>query len=159
MFQKISLADIGHIQYLGHHGKPCSPISQEEFGAWEDDNQMDLDDLADLTGPEETYTQILVVGTSGISNHHFHFCTCPNAASEVEQLAEARLFPASYNKIRTTFTFQVLDDYLLESIVCKISAHAFWSKLQRKTNNAFPSDVPVSIDQYCNFTDRDLNSY
>jgi hypothetical protein len=110
MFQKISLADIGHIQYLGHHGKPCSPISQEEFGAWEDDNQMDLDDLADLTGPEETYTQILVVGTSGISNHHFHFCTCPNAASEVEQLAEARLFPASYNKIRTTFTFQVLDD-------------------------------------------------
>jgi hypothetical protein len=144
MFQKIFLADIGHICYLGHHGKPCTPILQEEIGAWEDDDRMSDENSVDSTKLEETYTQILVVDTSGISNCHF------------QQLAEARLFPASYNKIRTVFTFQVLDDYLLESTACKISAYAFWSKLRRKTNNAFPSDVPVSCFLYSNDTDQDL---
>ncbi|KAI0683727.1 hypothetical protein BC835DRAFT_1469334 [Cytidiella melzeri] len=37
---------------------------------------------------------------------------------------------------------------MLESTACKTSGNAFWSKLQRRTDNAFTSDVP---DRYREF--------
>ncbi|KAI0684115.1 hypothetical protein BC835DRAFT_1208717, partial [Cytidiella melzeri] len=89
-----------------------------------------------------------VVDSSGIAEHTFHFCTCRNAASQVQQLLEAKLFPASYEKIKTGFSFKVLDDYMLESTACQTSGNAFWSKLQCRTDNAFTSDVP---DRYREF--------
>ncbi|KAI0681761.1 hypothetical protein BC835DRAFT_1220418, partial [Cytidiella melzeri] len=132
-FRKVTLAEMGHIRYLGHHGEHCTGAVREE-----------------------THAQILVVDSSGIAEHTFHFCTCRNAASQVQQLLEAKLFPASYEKIKTVFSFKVLDDYMLESTACKTSGNAFWSKLQRRTDNTFTSDVPLysllySYDRYREF--------
>ncbi|KAI0684191.1 hypothetical protein BC835DRAFT_1310642 [Cytidiella melzeri] len=91
-FRKVTLAEMGHI-------RSC----QEEVGAWADEesNLMEVDEQGDRGFvAEETHAQILVVDSSGIAEHTFHFCTCRNAASQVQQLLEAKLFPASYEKSR-----------------------------------------------------------
>ncbi|KDQ48872.1 hypothetical protein JAAARDRAFT_96780, partial [Jaapia argillacea MUCL 33604] len=36
----------------------------------------------------------------------------------------------------------VLDDFSMDNLVCKISVMSFHTKLKRKTNMAFPSEVP-----------------
>lgn len=140
-FVKRELHYIGHVWYLGHYGSPCHCPLAEEEGAWEDERMVQGEEEGAQV--EETYTKILVVDSTGISHHYFHFCTCRNAKSTLEQLVQARLFPASYENVATVFTFQTLDDYLLESTACKMTGNAFWAKIKRRTNNAFPDDVPV----------------
>ncbi|KAI6117023.1 hypothetical protein EDD16DRAFT_1520223 [Pisolithus croceorrhizus] len=49
-----------------------------------------------------------------------------------------RLFPASISKPKTTFTFDVLDHFLIDALECKTSAMSFYQKLKRFTKNAFP---------------------
>lgn len=142
-WENSSLTDIGHIWYLGHGGNPCRWQQTEPVGTWEDGLLADAMDIDNGT-PEENYTQIMVVDSNGIMMHSFHFCTCEDAEPKVEQLCRAHLFPSSYDRIQTVFTFDVLDAYLLESTECKISGNAFWSKLQSKTSHAFPDEVPVS---------------
>ena len=146
-WEKSSLAEIGHIWYLGHNGLPCQQQPNETVGTWVEDpvaDEMDIDSgTKHSTACEESYTQIMVVDTNGIVLHNFHFCTCTNAESEVDQLCRAHLFPSSYNRIQTVFTFRVLDEYLVDSTECKTSGNAFWSKLQSRTEFAFPEEVPV----------------
>ncbi|KAI0688333.1 hypothetical protein BC835DRAFT_1308826 [Cytidiella melzeri] len=111
-FRKVTLAEMGHIRYLGHHGEHCIEAVSEEVGAWADEeesNLMEVDEQGDRGFvAEETHAQILVVDSSGIAEHTF-------------------------------------SDYMLESTACKTSGNAFWSKLQRRTDNAFTSDVPVGL--------------
>jgi hypothetical protein len=54
------------------------------------------------------------------------------------------LFPASYKKPQTAFTFEVLDHFHIEAMECKTSAGSFYAKLKRFTSNAFPDTIPVS---------------
>ena len=149
------LSQIGHIWYLGHNGLPCQQQPNETIGTWSEDSLVDetnvngsIPDLGASTTWEESYTQIMVIDTNGVMSHNFHFCTCPDAESEVEQLCRARLFPSSYSRIQSVFTFCVLNEYLLDSTECKTSGNAFWSKLQSRTNFAFPGDVPVRLIIY-----------
>lgn len=53
------------------------------------------------------------------------------------------MFPASFKKIKTTFTFQVLDDFLTDNRECKTAAMNYFNKLRRLTSNTFPHTVPV----------------
>ncbi|KAH9928247.1 hypothetical protein B0H21DRAFT_712169 [Amylocystis lapponica] len=52
------------------------------------------------------------------------------------------LYPASHRRIKSCFTFRVLDDFLLDNLECKTSALNFYSKLRRTTNSTFPDQVP-----------------
>ncbi|KAG1738664.1 uncharacterized protein EDB91DRAFT_1237711 [Suillus paluster] len=51
-------------------------------------------------------------------------------------------FPASFNKLKTVFTFRVLDDFLLDNLKCGTSAMNYYSKLRRMTSSVFPHLVP-----------------
>jgi CxC2 like cysteine cluster associated with KDZ transposases len=72
------------------------------------------------------------------------WCLCPNAPEHHVQLFRMHLFSASYQCPSTAFTFNLLDLFYVDAMECKTSALNFFNKLQRLTNNAFPSLVPVS---------------
>jgi hypothetical protein len=84
-----------------------------------------------------------VVHSSGVVEMCVRFCKCLGAAPEHEQLFMNRLFPSTFDRPETVFTFDVLDCYAIDSMECKTSAQSFFEKLRRLTNNAFPDEVPV----------------
>ena len=87
--------------------------------------------------------RINVVHQSGIFDMEILYCICPNAVEKDEQLMNARLFPSSFKRIETVFTFAVLDDFLTDNLECKTTAQQYYSKLQSITNRMFPDSVPV----------------
>jgi len=87
---------------------------------------------------------LTVVHTSGVHFCDVRYCNCPDAGASHLQLVKAGLFPATTKEPRTVFTFQVLDDFIMDNVECSTSAMNYYSKLRRVTSNAFPSLVPVS---------------
>jgi hypothetical protein len=87
---------------------------------------------------------MVVVHTNGIHYLPVHVCRCPNAATEDIQLLQMRYYPSTYKQIGTIFTFQLLDDYLLENLECQTSTYNYFQKLRRMTNKAVPQSIPVS---------------
>jgi hypothetical protein len=65
-------------------------------------------------------------------------CICPDHPPQHEQLLQAGLFPSSFEKPETAFTFMVLDDYLIDNLECKTTGQKYHSKLQSITNRMFP---------------------
>ncbi|KAG1841518.1 hypothetical protein F4604DRAFT_1884906 [Suillus subluteus] len=61
-------------------------------------------------------------------------------------LLKARLFPASITRPQSAFTFDILDNFLIDALECKTSAMSFYQKLRHFSNNAFPHKIP---DCYC----------
>jgi hypothetical protein len=64
------------------------------------------------------------------------------------QMWDMGLFPATFTRIQTAFTFRVLNDFLVENLEGKISALNFYSKLHRITSKAFPHKVVVCNSAY-----------
>ncbi|KAG1852098.1 hypothetical protein DFJ58DRAFT_716618 [Suillus subalutaceus] len=69
------------------------------------------------------------------------YCTCPGAPSADIQLFQMGLFPASFLEPKTAFSFDVLDDFLLDNLN-GTSAMNYYSKLRRMTTRVFPHLVP-----------------
>jgi hypothetical protein len=88
---------------------------------------------------------LVVVDKSGLHPLPVVFCSCHGAPTEDIQCLDLGLFPASFERIRTVFSFQVLDDYLADNQECKTSAMHYFHKLRRFTNPCFPMTAPVSI--------------
>jgi len=119
-YDAISLQDLGFMLNLGHNGDVC-PLSSDKTD------------------------QITLVDSAGIFIHSVKWCRC-NWSDDQEkhlQLLQHRLFPSTFSKPQTAFTFNVLDEFLIDSLECKTSASSFYSKLRRLTNNAFPDTLPV----------------
>jgi hypothetical protein len=57
------------------------------------------------------------------------------------------MFPASINRPSTAFTFDVLEHFRVDALLCKTPAQSFYAKLRRFTNDMFPTKVPVSISK------------
>ena len=87
---------------------------------------------------------MVVVHTNGVHYLPIRVCRCPNAPSEDIQLLQMRYYPSTYKQIRTVFTFQLLDDYLLENLECQMSTYNYFQKLRQMTNKAVPQSIPVS---------------
>ncbi|KAG2341740.1 hypothetical protein BDR05DRAFT_976855 [Suillus weaverae] len=58
------------------------------------------------------------------------------------QMFRHGFFPASFNRLKTVFTFGVLDDFLLDNLECGTLAMNYYSKLWRMTSSMFPHLVP-----------------
>ncbi|KAG9312104.1 hypothetical protein JVU11DRAFT_7389 [Chiua virens] len=88
-----------------------------------------------------------VVDTAGIFVHTVKWCQCSGASQEDKhlQLLQERLFPSTIVNPQTAFTFDVLDEFLVDSLECKTSAASFYHKLRRLTNNSFPDLIPVCV--------------
>ncbi len=124
-YEAISLADLGFILNLGHNGDVC-PLNTDKGGCGD---------------------KITMVDSAGIFVHLVKWCKCNGASSQDKhlQLLRHRLFPSTTFKPQTAFTFNVLDEFLIDSLECKTSASSFYSKLRRLTNNAFPDTLPVRL--------------
>jgi len=85
---------------------------------------------------------ITIVDVSGI--HHLPVCGCICEAADPHiniAYLEVGLFPASFERIQTVFTMDVLKDYRLANLECKTSVYQYYQKLRRLTCPAFPKAV------------------
>jgi hypothetical protein len=86
-------------------------------------------------------TYIRVVHTNGI--HHIAMVSCECRGHDILplDLLAARLLPASFQRIQTLFTAQLLDRYRLCNLELKASAYQFYHLLQRMTSPNAPAEV------------------
>ena len=85
-------------------------------------------------------SQVTIVNQSGVHPVWIRFCICHSNQDE-DQLLAVGLYPAMYRHIKSAFTFQVLDDFCLENLECKMSAYHYFKKLRRVTSPFFPTAV------------------
>ncbi|KAG1830059.1 hypothetical protein F4604DRAFT_1695666 [Suillus subluteus] len=144
----------GYIMYLGHGGEPCPNLShQPDPSPWEDIGSME-DVFAQEEGDTINDTQLgvsnlVIVHSTGVYSHSVSWCQCPGAEKAHHlDLMKARLFPASLTRPRSAFTFDVLDNFLIDALECKTSAMSFYQKLRQFTNNAFPDKILDKKDRY-----------
>lgn len=89
-----------------------------------------------------------IVDITGVHHLPVHFCDCATDIRPYRQLLRLSLYPATYDRPETVFTFRVLEDFHLENLETKASAQRYYAKLRRLTSNAFPQSVP---DRYREF--------
>ncbi|EAU89764.2 hypothetical protein CC1G_12722 [Coprinopsis cinerea okayama7 len=85
---------------------------------------------------------LVVVHTNGVHHLPFLFCACPDAPQPEIQLLRKGFYPSTSKSVRTVFTFSLLDEFLLETVECFTSAHHYYSRIRRLTNEPFPDSVP-----------------
>ena len=59
---------------------------------------------------------IVFVNTSSVHRLRVHYCQCPNAKRADRQFVNMGFLPASVMKLKTAFTFRVLDDFHLTNL-------------------------------------------
>jgi len=87
---------------------------------------------------------VVVTDIGGVFQHHIGWYTCDGVPDKPMQLFQEQIFPASYTRVKSGFTFNVLDHFYLDAMECKTAAMSFFQKLRRMTDNAFPDKVHVS---------------
>jgi hypothetical protein len=128
---------MGLVLNLGHNGSSC-PSAADIDGEF-----MDVDEnpfSPDYAAKEET---MVIVDTNGVFSQRVRWCACPDQLRRDMVLFRMGLFPATLDKPKTAFTFQLLDYFHLDQMECKTSASNFFNKLRRITNPTFPHKVPV----------------
>ena len=89
-------------------------------------------------------SNLTIVSSTGIFKRSVRWCNCARSSDQyVQLLLHAKLFLASFKMLQTVFTFEVLDHFQIGALECTMAAMNFMSKIQRITNEAFPSHVPV----------------
>lgn len=91
---------------------------------------------------------IRVVHTNGIHNIAMISCECQGHDMLPSDLIASRLLPASFKRIRTLFTQQLLDRFRLCNLELKSSAYHFYHLLRRMTCPMAPDTV---VDLYREF--------
>lgn len=157
--------------HLGHAGNACPSNAGDEDSGGQmeelptptlsyvaaptefDDADDEIDDprheysWSDAGGPSKHShpgsSVVVVVHTNAVHHLRVFPCTCPNAPAMVQQYLRMGFYPSTYKEVETVFTFQVLDDHLMENLECQTSAHHYYSKLRRMTNKIFPQTVAV----------------
>lgn len=171
-FKPAWLRDVGVEIHLGHGGSPCpleqdfNPLEDFDDSAMdvdnEDNSEYDWEDREDSDDEEpplnafrdsirptgssgKAVTFMCIVDRSGIHHLPIRWCRCPGHSPDDRQLFSMGLFPSTFKKIKTAFTFQVLDEFRIDNLECKTAAFNFYQKLKRITSNAFPDSVKVYI--------------
>ena len=96
----------------------------------------------------QSQSNLIIVSSVSIFEHSVRWCHCMKSLDQYIQLLHAKLFLANFRNPKTVFTFEVLDHFQLDALECKMSAINFMSKIQWITNEAFLSNVLVSISRY-----------
>jgi hypothetical protein len=141
---------------LGHRGLKCTsdscPTDDLEDGQETDEFSDSMEDgeyppkESGFSTEDKGYKGLtIIVDSTGVHRIRVQRCTCKDALPLDEQMFALGLFPATFQRVRTAFTFRVLDEFLVENVECKTSAFNFYGKLRRITSNTFPHMVPVSL--------------
>ncbi|KIN95845.1 hypothetical protein M404DRAFT_164813, partial [Pisolithus tinctorius Marx 270] len=89
-----------------------------------------------------TQVPYITYSYTGVHFIPVHWCQCEAAESFRLQLLRAKLFPATFEKPSTAFTFAVLDDFVRDNLECGTSGMNYYSKLRQVTSGVFPHLVP-----------------
>ncbi|KAI6148756.1 hypothetical protein BKA82DRAFT_3978415, partial [Pisolithus tinctorius] len=146
-FEESALHMTGAQLQLGHIGAAClsDPSNANGTGGpvkmnapeWED-----VDDVPPHMRRPLGSKYLTVVNVTGVHFIPVHWCQCEAAESFQLQLLRAKLFPATFEKPSTAFTFAVLDDFVRDNLECGTSGMNYYSKLRRVTSGVFPHLVP-----------------
>lgn len=162
------LVDVGIKINLGHGGLECPCDGHHDIGEADPDisatddwffdgEEDDFEDRLILQSfPSEVpmhldkdrETSMVIVDSSGFHRMVVRWCSCPGRKRPDLQLLEEGLYPTTSKQPQTAFTFQVLDDFLVDNVECKTACLNFHKKLQRLTCAAFPHTVPVCVICY-----------
>lgn len=118
VWSKQSLADDGMELYLGHGGLSC-PV------------------------PDKVATDVHIVHEHGIHTFPVLFCCCIDGPSTNRQLIDFGLWPGSWKKHRTAFTFNTMRTFHLLSLQSQMSAYDYIQYLARSTDAVAPHDITV----------------
>ena len=91
---------------------------------------------------------VRIVHTNGLHHLAMVSCQCRGADLLPPDLIASGLVPASFQRIRTLFSTQVLDFFRLCNLEMKASAYQFYHLLRRLTAPAAPAEV---VDLYNEF--------
>lgn len=115
MFENITLKSLGHRIQLGHHH-----------------------DRSRCSNPQPSRDDFSVIHIDGRHLVAVDFCGCDRAGeagNAVQQLMRYDLWPATDCEPNTTFTFQLLEHYHLQSLQGKISMADYYTALECLTDN------------------------
>ncbi|KAJ3531308.1 hypothetical protein NMY22_g8207 [Coprinellus aureogranulatus] len=145
------LWQVGTIVCLGHGSQPCPKyeasleglerrlISVNSTVDFSDDNDYGATPQSSHIGCGEL---VSYVHTNGIHHLPTYPCWCPKAEPDDIQFMDRELYPASWKKVSTVFTFEVLKLFHLLKVHAHMSTELFYELLRRQTNSTFPSKVP-----------------
>ncbi|KAI6156685.1 hypothetical protein BKA82DRAFT_4345750 [Pisolithus tinctorius] len=150
-YEESTLHMTGVWLHLGHGGAPCPhaiapaqqaageplPMDDQE---WED--VEDIEENPKHLRPPAGSRYLTVVDVTGVHFIVVNWCECETAEARYIQLLRAKLFPSTFEKPSTAFTFAVLDDFLRDNLECGMSSMNYYSKLRRITSSVFPHLVP-----------------
>lgn len=102
-------------------------------------------ELGTCTRPSAPVKDFTIVDTNGIHTFPVSFCECSNRPHHRIQLLRAGLMPASVERPRSAFTFDVLETFHLLTLQSKVSAYDFYYSIEHKTNNAGLLNIKVRI--------------
>ena len=119
-FDRTSLHSLGYIFYLGHGGNAC---------------------------PVGSLRQLVIIDTNGWHKVQVGFCKCgiSNIShEEYRQLLRERWYPASFNRPKTAFTFDLLETYHKITLQGKLNLYDFYHSIMQKSDNQGRSKPLVS---------------
>ncbi len=114
--------------HLGHAGKKCPKPLGNPWG-------FTITDENGVHGTRVQYCGCPVVGKDGKAGE---------PKEKWRQLFDARIFPGTFAKTRTAYTFGVLRAFEIHSAASKKNAKDFVKALNQMSNRAYPEDNPVS---------------
>lgn len=143
--------DCGEQSMEGNEQEVEDEVEEEEEEPIENEYIAQIFEATNDTGPgPSTFAglpsaivgnYVRVVHTNGIHNIAMLTCNCGGEDSLPCKLVAAGLLPASFKRIRTLFTTQLLDHFRLCNLELKASAYQFYHLLQRLTNPMAPMEV------------------
>ena len=126
-FDRSSLFSLGSVFYLRHGGAAC-PLSSPPY-------------------------DLVVIDTNGWHKLRVRFCGCEADNSRPEhycQLLRMRWYPASFNRPRTAFSFDLLETYHKVTLQGKLNLYDFYLATMQKSDNQGRSK-PMVRDLYYPF--------
>ena len=115
---------MGLVYFIGHGHTPCPSVEPSH------------------------HQQILIIGLNGAHHVNVQFCGCEKTPGWVEhyrQLLRMRWFPASFDRPKTAFTFDLLDTYHKLTLQGKLNLYDFHASIMQKTDNCGRKKAIVSL--------------
>ncbi len=114
-----------------------------EDEGWEDDAEdEDLGQLPRRSRKSLRKGLTTIVDISGVHQIKVIPCVCKDQPLDMQYM-DMGLFPATFKRVSTAFTFRVLEDQRLDHLECKTPLLKYWTKLRRKTSPDDWDSVPV----------------
>ena len=145
-YERDWLCNLGVVVHLGHHSRPCpvrDPVQLSEEPQPFTENWEIYGSPSGLADKPLDCNLLTVADNNGVHRVWFRPCSCREGGEEYDFL-ELGLYPASYTRVETVFTFDLLQNCHVDNLECKTSVYHLWSKLTQLTCSFFSAGVPVS---------------